>query len=478
MIRSHLLDAFLSTAWHLHTEIYNRLSDLLEAHILGHKDDLRTRLVMPLPFAMADETDTTPPDETAGDYLDNGVAVISVRGVLAMHADQINGACQPTGRSYDSIIDQVEIAAADPNVRAIVLRLETPGGSACGCQEAYDAIKTASIAKPVHAFLDGYCFSAGTYLASACDSIVAGNAMTQTGSIGTVMAVWDTSAAAEAEGLKRVVVRSGPYKALGQDGEKITDAAIAEMQRMVDGYSAAFYDAVRSGRGLTDEQAAAVLNGRTFMASEAIGLGLVDAIQTFKQFIAGIAGQEQIMFGRKTKSHQADTSAAADNKEPDMALDPKALAAFAKANPQHAQLILEEAAKDNASKETIQAAIAVADAKLKDDEINSLKDQLAKQSGIHAAALKVETDKVADLTAKLASVQKVADLGKNTPADVGGDATATDREKDPLAEANLKAAWDGSEKLREGFGGDFDALKALAKNDKKTAIAALGIKTA
>lgn len=453
MIRSHLLDAFLASAWHLHGQVYDRLSDLLEAHVLGRKAELRGRDLVPLNFLDDDAEEDEPVDEAAGDYMADGVAVISVRGVLAMHADQVNGDCQPQGRSYESIIDQLAVAVADPAVRAIVLRLETPGGSACGCQEAYDAIVAADAVKPVHAYVAGYCFSAGTYLAAGCRSVTASSAAAHTGSIGTVMALWDSSAAADKEGYKRIVIRSGAYKAIYQPGEAVTDAARAELQRECDAYAAAFYDAVRAGRGLTDEQAAQVLNGRTFLAGEAQGLGLVDAIQPFTTYLAGLAAgnPEPVMFGLKK------TTATATEKptETKAVEKPAEKPAAGLTKDQYAALATEfPGALDRLKALDADGATAAEClATLLREQVGALTIQLtaantakSEAAKAHGEAIAAKDKTIGDLQAKVAKTQAwtgtvaaVEDPGSKTSADT------------PRSAAAIKAAWDADEQLRGNF---------------------------
>lgn len=452
MIRSHLLDAFLASAWHLHGQVYDRLSDLLEAHVLGRKAELRGRDLVPLDFLDDGAEDGQPVDERRGDYLADGVAVIDVRGVLAMHADQVNGDCQPQGRSYESIIDQLAVAVADPNVRAIVLRLETPGGSACGCQEAYDAIVAADTAKPVHAFVAGYCFSAGTYLAAGCRSVTASSAAAHTGSIGTVMALWDMSAAYEKGGMKRVVIRSGAYKALAQPGEAISDTARAELQRECDAYAAAFYDAVRAGRGLTDEQAAQVLNGRTFLAGEAQRLGLIDAIQPFTAYLAGLAAgtPEPAMFGLKKPT---PATAAAAEKPAETKAAEKPAAGLTK--DEYAALATEFPAALDRLKALDAEGKPAAEilATLLREQVGALTTQLtaantakAESAKAHGEAIAAKDKTIGDLQAKVAKAQSwtgtvaaVEDPGSKTSADT------------PRSAAAIKAAWDADEKLRGNF---------------------------
>ena len=458
MIRSHLLDAFLANAWYLHGSIYDRLSDLLEAHVLGNKSDFRAQAVLPLNFTIADETETAPFDETTLDQQHQNLAVINVRGVLAQHADQINGNCQPQGRSYDAIRLQLDAALQDPNIRAIVLRLETPGGSAAGCQECYDAIKAADAIKPCYAYADQYCFSAGTYLAVACRSITASSVGANFGSIGTVMALWDRQQAVEKQGYKRVVIRSGPYKALAQDGEAMTDAVVAELQRECNAYAAAFYDAVRAGRGLTDDQAEQCLNGRCFMAPEAQSLGLIDDILSWNDFLNTITANHQEarmpLFGKKPEAPPVSAGAS-------QGLSKAQFSALAAAYPECLNEIQDLDAQGNEAGQ-IEASILKG-------KLNQAKEALAAASKTaqdveqsHKQTLAAKDQELATLKAQVerfngwtGTVSQVKDPGSDAQAGASNADTS---------EGALKAEWDALNAESKGhFANDFDTWAFLKK---------------
>lgn len=431
---SHLVALFTAQAWMLHQPVYDSLSDMLDAHLRGAlaKDAWRTATA-PVALGWSDD-EPEPVDETAADEIHDGIALIEVRGVLAMRADQVNGACQPQGRSYQKISDQLAAANADPRVRAIVLRLQTPGGSALGCQEVYDQIITS--AKPVHAWIDGYCFSAGYFLASACESVVASSVAADVGSIGVYMATWDTSAASEKNGARRVVVRCGQYKALGSLGEKIDDAALAEMQREVDGLGACFHDAVRAGRGLDDEQAAQVCNGRTFLAAEAQALGLIDGIASLPELLAGlVAGlttehKEPRMFG--TKKPAATPTATDGLSKADYAT---LAARFPDAQDQLAALDAE-----GLSKAEIEASLWQSQAERWAATAGQQAEALASQAAAHAEALAAKDADIAALQADLAAARDLV-ASRATAADPGSDLAAEAALGEPLSDARLAQEW-------------------------------------
>lgn len=440
---SLLIDYYLSHPWHMHAGTMQALDALLAARVEG-RDINATELrdILGKDFAGRDTNYHYERDAEDDHLLPGGIAVIAVRGALARHADEVNGACMPRGRSYDTVIAQLA-AAKDAGARAVVLRLETPGGIAVGAQECAEAItRTRAGGTPVYAYVDGYAFSAGYYLASACDEIVLSSKAAATGSIGTVMAFWDKSRAAEKMGMRRIVVRSGPRKALGQDGEAITDDVLADLQERIDAFFGHFRDQVQAGRNLTDEQIAAVSDGRIFDATAAITHGLADAIADWSTFLATITdthSQETPMsiFG-KNKSAQPDATATATdtNTEPPAApataaITAAAAMALAKSFPSAADVIAQLAA-DGKAEDEIQAAAM--DAELKAER---------------AAHAKTRTDLEAAQAKATAAEAKVAQLNTLGPASMQ---TASDDAGGDFTKGGATPGADASEKaLREFY---------------------------
>lgn len=459
MLRSHLFDAFTQQPWNLHGEAYDGLADLLEAHAYGSKDDWRATAT-PMANLFYDDGEN-PRDETGGDRIEDGLAIIQVRGILARHADQVNGACMPQGRSYDSLIAQMRLAASDPRVRAQVLVIETPGGAAVGCQEWFDAINEITAQMPVVAYVDGGCYSAGVYGASACTEVVFSSVAAGYGSIGTLQARWDTSEAAAKAGRTRKIFRTDPTKAPGQDGEAYSELADAEIQRQVNMYGAAFYDAVRAGRGLDDEQAAQALCGRTWMATDAIALGLGDRIETFTQLCARLRsetsptapkGNEMSIFGKPKK-----------NDEPQAGLSKEAYAALAAEFPTQLDLLasLDGEGKNQAEiveallRDRLETVIAL-NGKLEED--------LAASIASHNEDRAANEAKIAELQADLEKARNFTETETAT-ADAGSDAAAEAALGNPTSDTALQAKWASmSKESQMEWCNSFDAFAYAMKH--------------
>ncbi len=306
-----LIEYYLAHPWHLHGGTMLALDHMLAAHVERRDVDAgELREILGQDFAGRELGRAQDADALNDHLLPSGIAVVSVRGVLARHADQVNGLCMPRGRSYETIGSQL-LAARDAGARAAVLRIESPGGIAIGAQECAEVIASVRAdGLPVYAYVDGYAYSAGYYLAAACDEIVLSSRAASTGSIGTVMALWDRSEAATRAGMRRVVLRSGPRKALGQDGEQIDEEVIADLQERIDSFFSHFRGHVLAGRNLTPEQLDPVADGRVLDAEPAIAAGLADAVASWQAFITTIAqnyGDITMSLFRKTPPAEGQT---------------------------------------------------------------------------------------------------------------------------------------------------------------------------
>lgn len=196
----------------------------------------------------------------------------------------------------------VEAASTMANVRNIMVRFDTPGGAVDGLAEFGDAIRGARAAgKRVIAQVDGMCCSAGYYIASLADEVVAGR-MDLIGSIGTRVMLYDFSKLFANEGIEAVPIDTGEYKSAGAMGTEITDSHRADFQRIVDAYFSDFRDTVMEGRGMSRNEFDAVADGRVFTAGEALGLGLIDRIGTIEDTVGRLAEEQKSADSTRSRS--------------------------------------------------------------------------------------------------------------------------------------------------------------------------------
>lgn len=219
--------------------------------------------------------------QTAGD-----VAVISLTGKLMKQQASMGG-----GTSTVQARRDIRAAASDPAIGAILLRIDSPGGTAAGTKELADEITAAKAKKPVWAYVEDMAASAAYWAASQASRIIA-NETALIGSIGTYGVVQDTSGMAAMEGVKVHVIRAGSFKGAGTPGTEVTAEHLTEMQRTVDGLNEYFLAGVTGGRSmLTAARVRELADGRAYLAAEAKTLGLIDAIGSFDQALSELQSQ-------------------------------------------------------------------------------------------------------------------------------------------------------------------------------------------
>lgn len=210
----------------------------------------------------------------------NLIAVINVMGIVAQHASQVDGISGSGGTSTERVSSSFRQAIADPSVKAIVLNVDSPGGSVSGVQALADEIYKARGKKPIIAQVNSLAASAAYWIAAAADEIV----MTpgaQVGSIGVYATHKDVSAAAEKDGVKVTFISAGKYKVEGNPFEALNSEAASAMQSMVDSYYVDFVSAVARGRGVSAEDVRGGFGqGRVVKDKAAVKEGMADRIDT------------------------------------------------------------------------------------------------------------------------------------------------------------------------------------------------------
>ncbi len=216
----------------------------------------------------------------------DGVAVIGISGPMTKRSSLFTALFNAS--STQAVQEAVEAAAADPQVKAILLDVDSPGGSVDGLAELVDAVWGVRGRKPIVAQVSGLGASAAYMVASQADAVYAGR-MDLVGSIGTRLMLYDFSRLFANAGIEAVPIATGPYKTAGALGTEITADQRAYFQGIVDQYLADFLAAVSRGRKLAGPALEAVADGRVFLAETARQLGLVDGIQTKQQTLARLA---------------------------------------------------------------------------------------------------------------------------------------------------------------------------------------------
>lgn len=217
-----------------------------------------------------------------------GVAFIPVRGTLLNRF----GGAYSWATGYQAITQMAAAAAADPQVRAGVLDVDSFGGEAAGCFECAAGLRAAfrAAGKPLIAVVNSNAYSAGYALAAAADRIVlipSGGA----GSIGVVTMHVDYSKSLSADGIKVTYIHGGAHKVDGNPYQPLPDDVRADIQTRIDERYSAFVAHVAAMRGLSD-QAVRDTEARMFGAKDALALGLIDETNTapeaYTAFVASL----------------------------------------------------------------------------------------------------------------------------------------------------------------------------------------------
>lgn len=199
------------------------------------------------------------------------VFVIPIRGVITKN-DQF---CGPLG--MESLIDLLNAADHNPNVKSIVLDFDSPGGEATIIDSV--ARKIEAISTPIISYYNGICASAAYYIAAATDEIYASEATDIVGSIGTMITFADFSEAMKSQGIKLHEV----YADQSVNKNKVFAEALKGnykplKEELLNPYAQAFIDSVKSGRPEIQDES--VFTGKTFMSNQAIDLKMIDGIKS------------------------------------------------------------------------------------------------------------------------------------------------------------------------------------------------------
>ena len=211
------------------------------------------------------------------------VAVIPMMGPMFRRVGyygRLMGLC-----GTDMVRAAVAMAEADPDIETILLHLDSPGGSVSGLAELGDTLQRAQTS--VVAQVSGMAASAAYYVAAHADRIVVGPG-DLVGSIGTRTMLYDYSQMFEQDGIRAIAVDTGEFKSAGAPGLPITDAQVADFQRVVDFYYDDFVARAASGRGMSEEDVRSAGDGRMFTPPEALSMGLIDAVATLEDTMAGL----------------------------------------------------------------------------------------------------------------------------------------------------------------------------------------------
>lgn len=186
-----------------------------------------------------------------------------------------------TGTGMDTIANFIRLADASSNIAGIILLVNTPGGTTQSIIQLEDALRNRT--KPCIGYIDGNCFSGGTYAISLTDMIIAANPMCMIGNIGVYIELVNSDAYYEQSGIKFISIYppESKYKNLAY-----TEAIDGNPDRLItenlSPYAQHFQDIIKANRPNLDLKVEGVLEGKDFYATDAINNGLIDQIGSFE----------------------------------------------------------------------------------------------------------------------------------------------------------------------------------------------------
>ena len=229
-------------------------------------------------------------------HLGEKVGIVSIEGAIF---------------SSKKAVKELDEFAERKDIKAIVLRINSPGGSVAPTQEIYEKVKTLRGIKPVIASVGAVAASGGYYTALECEKIVA-NRGSVIGSIGVILVYPVAVDLLKKIGLRFETVKSGEVKDMGNPTREVTKRDREVFQSVINDLHRQFLNAVVEGRSLDKSIVEPLADGSVFTGEQALHLGLIDILGTFENAIeiaanfAEISGKPKVVYPKKERSGLLD----------------------------------------------------------------------------------------------------------------------------------------------------------------------------
>lgn len=278
---SYVRSALYGQPWCILPEALDLLCEIVERHITLDSKSLEEKIVEALAKDSIGGQSPQSGRMGYGQYeIKNGVAVLPIMGPIIPRANVMTRMSGAT--SLDNFNAQFADAQSNKDVCAILLLEDSPGGSVIGLNETANRVfASRKQAKPVVAIADTVMCSAAYAIGSqAMECYCTEGAIV--GSIGVVSAIEDSTRAKENAGVRSIVLKTGPLKAIGMG--PITDAQVEEMKARMQEYFTMFKNGVERGRAGIDIEE--VSTGATWIGQKAVNMGLVDGVSSVEEQLA------------------------------------------------------------------------------------------------------------------------------------------------------------------------------------------------
>lgn len=229
------------------------------------------------------------------------VAVINIEGTIVCGADsKENFFQQANGVTSGTIMKQIREAAADDSVKALVLRIDSGGGSATAAEEVGRELLRfkEQTQKPIVATMGNTGASAAYWIAACASDKIYANATTLTGSIGVYMPYMNTEELFKKIGITSDKIKSGPYKDIMSNDRPMTTEEKQILQNIVDEIYDQFVYTVSAGRRMETSKVRAIADGRIYTGRQAKNIGLVDELGDYYDALAAAGTLAKIKLGK------------------------------------------------------------------------------------------------------------------------------------------------------------------------------------
>lgn len=310
--------------WAVLPEIAEIMVDVLTRRAVGERlpdAELEARIGRPLDTQAASAAVRRQEDASGAEG--GAVAVVPVYGIIAHRARQVQNLSSPASTSTELLGAQLRELMGDARVGAIVLDVDSPGGTVDGVPElAAEIRRMRGQGKPIVAVANALAGSAAYWIASQADELVV-TPSGQVGSIGVFTVHEDLSKRLEAEGRKLTLISAGKYKTEGHPYGPITDEALAAVTAKVDAYYNMFVSGVAQGRGVPVAQVREGFGqGRTLIAKDAVAEDMADRVDTLERVIERLAAGDRPAPRQRTRAEDPELApVAADPAPPARAAD-------------------------------------------------------------------------------------------------------------------------------------------------------------
>lgn len=226
-------------------------------------------------FLAVSETTVSEQIVEDGDF-DKRIAVLNVEGTI-QDTGEAASLLGGTGYNHDLFMEQLEQVKNDDSIKAVMLKVNSPGGGVVESAQIHDKITEIQeeTKKPFYVSMGVVAASGGYYISAPADKIFV-NRETMTGSLGVIMQTVNYGELAKKYGVDFVTIKSGPFKDIGSPTREMTADEQALLQEMLDDSYEAFVDVIEEGRGMSEEQVKKVADGRIMNGRQAVEAKLAD----------------------------------------------------------------------------------------------------------------------------------------------------------------------------------------------------------